>query len=386
MKGGVKMNGIVQMPARLVSDTDLTDDDLAKINRHALKPLTRDEVFAFDGICSSDALDSYFTRMDPHSTLRNFAEDLITGTALLDGHDTDKTPYGRSFDSEIIEKDGTTLVRGRWYIVRGLTLNGANTDDTIKAIESGVIRDMSVGFGGNGLWYKCSADGRDIWDTPYYPGDVDEDGNTVFFWIVDARLREVSTVYKGACPDAYIEKARADSEIQYEKIKQLENRYQVRIDDGQGAFSFTKKGEKERMNLLEQLRQELKENKLERKAVYDVLSEGNETFRQPDDIALRNALGEDATEQGVKTLKQMAENGRKYKEDLVDEAVKERVAVQGDSFNSENYKSLLNRADIDFIKEEAESYRKMKGDKFTSGRQTQPADPMLQDNEEVIEL
>lgn len=380
------MNGIVQMPARLVSDTDLTDDDLAKINRHALKPLTRDEVFAFDGICSSDALDSYYTRMDPHSTLRNFAEDLIAGTALLDGHDTDKTPYGRSFDSEIIEKDGATLVRGRWYIVRGLTLNGANTDDTIKAIESGVIRDMSVGFGGNGLWYKCSADGRDIWDTPYYPGDIDEDGNTVFFWIVDARLREVSTVYKGACPDAYIEKARSDNEIQYEKIKQLENRYQVRIDDGQGAFSFTKKGEKERMSLLEQLRQELKENKLERKAVYDVLAEGNELFRQPDDVALRNVLGEDATEQGVKALKDLAENGRKYKEDLVDEAVKERVAVQGDSFNSENYKALLKRADIDFIKEEAESYRKMKGDKFTSGRQTQPTDPMSQDDEEVIEL
>lgn len=380
------MNGIVQMPARLVSDTDLTDDDLAKINRHALKPLTRDEVFAFDGICSSDALDSYFTRMDPHSTLRNFAEDLIAGTALLDGHDTDKTPYGRSFDSEIIEKDGATLVRGRWYIVRGLTLNGANTDDTIKAIESGVIRDMSVGFGGNSLWYKCSADGRDIWDTPYYPGDIDEDGNTVFFWIVDARLREVSTVYKGACPDAYIEKARADGEIQYEKIKQLENRYQVRIDDGQGAFSFNKKGEKERMTLLEQLRQELKENKLERKAVYDVLAEGNELFRQPDDVALRNALGEDATEQGIKALKDLAENGRKYKEDLVDEAVKERVAVQGDSFNSENYKSLLNRADIDFIKEEAESYRKMKGDKFTSGRQTNASDPTLQENEEVIEL
>lgn len=47
---------------------------------------------------------------------------------------------------------------------------------------------MSVRFGGLDMWYKCSADGKDLWDTPYFLGGTDEDGNRVFFWIVDARL------------------------------------------------------------------------------------------------------------------------------------------------------------------------------------------------------
>lgn len=366
------------MPMRVTrSDLEVTDKELELINQHAVKALTRDEVFVYEGICSSDELDSYDTRMDPHTTLKNFAAELIDGVALLEGHDTNKNPYGRSFYSEVIEKEGTTSVRGRWYIPRGITLNGVNSDDTIRGIESGIIRDMSVGFGGNDVWYKCSADGKDLWDTPYYPGDMDEEGNRVFFWIMDAHLREVSTVYKGACPGAYIEKARSaisDGGIDDKRITVLEERYQTRFDRGVDAFfDANKRKEKERANVsvLDSLRAELKENKLERKAVYEVLAEGGETFRQPEDIAIRNVLGERATEEGVKLLLEEADSGRAYVADLIETAVKERVAAQGDTFNSESYQKALERSsDIDYIKDEIESYRKQKGNKFSAGRQT----------------
>lgn len=369
---------IVEMPLRLTaSNVEVSDKDLELINRHTLRPFTREELFAYEGICSSDALDSYDTRMDPYSTLKNFSNELNLGVPLMEGHNTNINPYGRSFDAEYLEKDGITSVRGRWYIPRNTTINGTNTDDTIRAIEAGVIKDMSVGFGGPDMWYKCSADGKDLWDTPYYPGDVDEDGNRVFFWIMDANLREVSTVYKGACPGAYIEKTRSAieaGEMDEKKRMILEDRYQTRFENVDGAFSFeknrAKKGGQEMVGIKE-VREALEGGHLALPDLRKLMQEKEVRFEQPEDVAIRNELGEElANVESIRSLKADAEHGRKYVADLIEDAVKERVAVQGEEFNVESYRKVLERSeDIDYIKEEIESYRKLKGNKFTPGRQ-----------------
>ena len=93
------------------------------------------------------------------------------------------------------------------------------------------------------------------------------------------------------------------------------------------------------MGLLDQIRSELKEGKLEKSAVYNVLSSEGEVFRQPEDVQLRNELGEQATVEGVKQLKVEAEQGRQYAADLVDQAVAARTRAQGDGFNAEAYKT-----------------------------------------------
>lgn len=388
-------NSFVEMPLRILqSEKDATDEEMKLINRHSLKELSRDDVFIYDGICSSDELDSYDTRMDPHTTLRNFAEELKEGTALLEGHNTWVNPYGRSFDSETVEKDGVVSVRGSWYIPRNTVINATNTNDTIKAIETGVIRDMSVGFGGSDMWYKCSADGKDLYDTPYFPGDIDEEGNKVFFWIMDAHLREVSTVYKGACPGAYIEKVRSavsEGALEENAVQKLEDRYRVRIlkDEERGTFFNTKKHRREieEMEITkENITRALESGDLNRNDLVQVLEDKGVRFEQKEDVAIRNELGEAATVDAVKELKRHAEYGKKYREDLIADAVKERVAVQGEEFNAESYKRMLEKSDdVDYIKEEAESYRKLKGEKFGSGRQVGSGFDDS-DNEEIIDF
>ncbi|MFP3471700.1 hypothetical protein R0J90_16780, partial [Micrococcus sp. SIMBA_144] len=86
--------------------------------------------------------------------------------------------------------------------------------------------------------------------------------------------------------------------------------------------------------------------------VYDILSENGDKFRQPDDIELRNELGRDNTSvSSIRQLKKEAQQGRRYLEDVIDDAVKARVRAQGDSFNAENYRNMLvNYGDIDSIK------------------------------------
>jgi hypothetical protein len=376
-------SNVLHLPVRLTVEAN-PDVNLEAINRLTLEPVTAEEIFTFSGNCSNDRLDSYFTRMDPVTTLRNYVDDLKTGVSLLEGHDIRKNPYGRSYDGALIPAtdapDSFNAARGHWYIMRGLTINGSNTDDTIKAIKAGIIRDMSVGFGGDRMWYRCSSCGRDLWrdrDCPHIPSLEDENGRITFAWVVDARLREVSTVYKGATPGAYIDKARQyveQGQLSQKNIAILERHYQVRLDDGKRSIFMPKK-EDGSVNFLEQLRQALKEGKLEKRSVYDVLSAEGEKFRQPDDVLLRNELGDSATVDGVRQLKSEAEQGRQYVADLIDKAVQARVRAQGEGFNAESYKNMLVRsADLDYIKDEIKSYDELAKNRYKPGRQSEEDD------------
>ncbi|WP_306010482.1 hypothetical protein [Bacillus sp. MMSF_3328] len=384
----------IYVPVRVTAEP-IADDQweavMSRINRHSLDPLTKEDVFTFSGICSNDRMDAYLTRMDPVTTLRNYVEDLQGGIPLQEGHDIYKNPYGRSYDAEFLESsetDNANSVRGHWYVLRDLTINGVPTNDTIRAIRGGIIKDMSVGFGGNKTWYRCSSCGRDIfdWECPHIPGLEDEHGRMSFSWVVDGRLREVSTVYNGATPGAYIDKARAfveQGELSRENIVMLERKFQVRLDDGKRSIFMPKK-EGNRMDLLAQIRQALQEGKIEKARLYEVLSAEGETFRQPDDIAIRNELGEQCSVDGIKQLKSEAEMGRTYMVDLIDQAVAARVKAQGEKFNAEQYKQMLVRVnDMEFIKGEIDSYEKQALERFTPGRQTAPDDLDGEDPKEV---
>lgn len=383
MKGGENLSEAnIYVPIRVTAEPiaeDQWEAVMSRINRQAIDPLSKEDVFTFSGICSNSRLDAYLTRMDPATTLRNYVDDLKNGVPLQEGHDIYKNPYGRSYDAELLEEDEFG-VRGHWYVLRDLSINGVPTNDTIRAIRGGIIKDMSVGFGGNQTWYRCSSCNRDVfdWECPHIPGLEDERGNMTFSWVVDGHLREVSTVYNGATPGAYIDKARSfiqQGELSRENIVRLEREYQVRFehDDKRSIFMPSKGGKN--MDLLAQIRQALSENKVEKAKIYDLLQSEGETFRQPEDVAIRNELGEQASVEGIKKMKSEAEMGRAYVTDLIDKAVAARVKAQGDNFNSDQYKQMLIRVnDINFIKDELNSYEKQALERFTPGRQTEQDD------------
>ncbi|PKG22618.1 hypothetical protein [Niallia nealsonii] len=104
----------IRVSAELVTG-EQWEEILRKINRQILEPLTKEDVFTFSGICSNDRLDSYLTRMDPITTLKNYVEDLQRGIPLQEGHDIFKNPYGRSYDAKFLsstETDDANSVRG----------------------------------------------------------------------------------------------------------------------------------------------------------------------------------------------------------------------------------------------------------------------------------
>lgn len=391
------LDALLEIPMRLDATAIPQDESqrvLESINRHAMEPFQDlGEVFPFRGVISNSRLDSYMTRMDPNTTLPNYVEDLKRGVSLMNGHDITQSPYGRSFGGELVQnrEDFVTSVNGDFYIPRNVVVNGTNTDEAIRAIVTGIQRDMSVGFSDSE--YQCSSCGRDLFDPQctHFPGMEDENGRMTFAWIVNARLREVSTVYKGATPGAsifgkYAEKARAyydQGELDQNHIMKLENAYSIRLDDGKGKRSFylPKRNTKEEQNnmgaqarnsLLDDVRSAIRENKVEKSVIYDILAEEGDPFRQPEDIELRNELGKEFSKpEAIRQLKREAQQGRRYLADVIDSAVASRVKAQGDTFNAESYRQMLTLSgDIDHIKDEIDSYERLAKERFVTGRQT----------------
>lgn len=336
-----------------------------RINQMSHVQLSAEDVFVYQGIISSDAMDSYYTKMDAETSLRNYANDLKAGTPLMTYHETSQSPIGRSFDSSIdVKEDGKTVVRGLFYIVRHTKINGESTDDLIRQIETGTLTEMSVGFGGINLWYKSSYDGKDIFESRYYPGDKDENGNLVYYYIMDATLREVSLVYKGACPDAVVERIRNDlpnMEDAERQIQKYETRFNVRID-----MPKQRSKEGKRMNIEEITRAvekgDLQRGELLKALKVDAITDGQRS--------ILNELGDDASIETVRSLKEKAEIGERAFNEKLDELVKARVAI-GQEFDQEKYKEQMRSMDVDFIEDQTRLFEGIKKAEFKPGRQTQ---------------
>lgn len=370
------------------ANLDASDTDLALINKHTQRAVTRDEVFIFEGICSTDAMDSYYTRMDPKTTLQNFKNDLDAGVSLLNGHNVETSPFGRSFSATIEgEANGATAVRGRFYIPRDVEINGVNTNQTIRAIETGVTRDLSVGFGGD-YDYICSADNLSLSETPYWPGDTDENGERVFFWIVNASLREVSTVYKGACPGALIDKMRSEGENLDSVAKEkLQDRYNVRVFGDSPKKGSRKVDIKTIMAAIADRKVDANDLVKELRGV-----EGVTIAEAPEDKAILEAARaikvegvDEINAESINRVAALAVDGLAYRKDLINQAVEVRTAVQADKFDADNYRKVLEgMPGLDFVRSEISSYESQKKEMFTPGRSTQSGFNPADEGDEVI--
>lgn len=403
--------------------------------------------FRFEAEISSTALDAYFTHMDG-STLRNFARDATTGVALLDSHDGYKLGVGYSDGGRYEEEDGAGRVIVSFYIVPGIRFGGnhsfASSDDYIRAIRSGVVRDVSVGFHG-GRWI-C-----DLCKQPYfgqgsacnhvagYEYEIERDGRMTrevcTVAIYDARLSEVSLVYDGATPGAMILKAEQEAEagrLSPETVRQLERQYRVRlpkpknvtirgglvtattadgvnttvridVDNGRsatgGAPATDGQGDGMSNNVDVQVDEptpaepEVQAEESEARAAVEAVRRALVEVRAPEGVALDAAvrgLGRQLAEAQaelersraeVTRLQPLADQGRAYRDELINQAVAEGVRALGETFPEETYRAMLANAPLEHIRQVRDTFAAQAAERFPGGRQTQDAPKNGSDNE-----
>jgi len=382
------------------------DPDLARINDlFAAEPLTADDVFSFDAIASSDAYDSYFTKMSAETTLPNYAADLAAGAALLDSHDDRKLPFGSSFRAELQAVDGgilegvpaTVQVFAGYYMLRNHTVNGVSTEDYRKGIVGGTHRKMSIGFYGTEMRYVSDIDGTDLFEGDTYPGQKLSDGRIVTYTIEDAHAAETSIVFKNGSPGSLIQRVQdlvTQRHIPAKEIARLEQSWGVRFA-GKPVQHFVAKGtthmdEQELRSLADGMLTSRAGKKLSAatrekisgaaKSAKDLISTLTALLEEAEDEkeegrAIRAALGDQATPQAIAGLKAQAQAGKAYTDDLVTETVKARVAVAGDTFDAARYQARLAKLDLDDLKDERDTWAKQRGAVYTPGRQAPTVSP-----------
>lgn len=234
---------IVPIPKREVEQSIAAVEAFLRGTAADDKPtLSPNDVFPFRAIAASDGIDSYFTQQDVATSLKPMAKDFAAGRSILGNHDYGTFAYGQttsgkvsaanvdapeyeaSFYPDVIKKN-PDLATANWlvtdaYIVRGITLNGTESNSLIRGIELGSQRRISISFTVGG--YVCGIDGQDMvrgWmgdpePIGWYTGEEDacmhlpgvEYGNLGYAYakMMNNRALEESLVYMNSSPSAML--------------------------------------------------------------------------------------------------------------------------------------------------------------------------------------
>lgn len=387
-------------PARLLATTIPDPATMERIKASAMDPAIFDgrTPFVFRAQISSSVMDAYYTRMSPRTTLKNFAADAEAGVSFQDSHRVNALGFGRSIAGEYLvanDLGDPPRVQATFYTLPGLQLNGVSTDHLIDGIRSGIVKDVSVGFYGGE--FICSICGRDMlrdWDCPHIPGfeyDVrSDDGESpgaavskvAFAWVEDARLSEVSAVYDGATPGAAILKATSEAaagRMRPEAVQLIEQRYRIHLPsrrvlvpgvDIQETVMPKRETQETTPAPVTPAASESDETtpaaEAERAVTPQTPSEtvsgdprerANELTRQLDDARAE-----------IARLRPLADDGRAYRADLVEQAITEGIRAYGNAFPVETYRAMLEGQSLDAIKRVRDMHKEVADKAIPTGR------------------
>ena len=195
------MDGICK--AALIQKAEALDgDELALINTQALRPLAAAEVFTFKLAACGNQVDRDNERFTDQA-LEQMAK-LYVGKPVLRDHTWRNGSQTARVYAAGVEEAG----EGRRLVLRCYMPRTEGTAETIAAIESGVIRECSVGVRvGKSVCSICGADQIDTM-CRHYPGR-EYDGKRCHFDLDDIRdVYEVSLVAVPAQPGAGVVKSK----------------------------------------------------------------------------------------------------------------------------------------------------------------------------------
>lgn len=342
--------------ARLVLGDELPDED----------------IFVFRAEISNDLLDSHFTHMD-ESTLRNYNDDATLGVAFLRGHNWKELPIGYSMNSLLEDTAGRKRVVTDFYTVRGLP----DTNDLIHRLKTRLVRDVSVGFGGGTM--RCDICTNDFWECRHWPGMKYEvkDGDVIrdvvaTFTIEDAHLSEVSGVFDGSTPQAMVLKAErfaAAGLLTQDEAYKLERQYRVNLPLTRSFGGVDPKSKEKKMEEETEVRTldgKQLQKVVDALALRGILPEEQRKTVKPDEIVTYVRL---ACER-IKTLEPLAEDGRNYRTQLVADALAQGVRCQGEKFNQDSYRAILETAPLTTVRQMHDDWKEIADKVLPAGRRT----------------
>lgn len=201
-------SGVV-LKAGDVSVPEVTDDDLKKINKYALKPLNKEDVFVFKINACDNGLDDRNFEPFNLNALKDLKKLYFGKTVIKDHVRKADNQIARVYDTELIENPGKTTGAGETFTTLQLKvymLRTKSNEELIAEIEAGIKREVSTGCSPKHAF--CSICGTDNSKTycPHWGGreyDTKEGKKVCYFTLDGAKeAYEVSLVAVPAQPRA----------------------------------------------------------------------------------------------------------------------------------------------------------------------------------------
>ena len=181
----------------------LDESELALINRQTLRALTADEVFAFKMVACDNQVDRD-NECFSDDALEQMAELFVGKPVLMDHRWSATTQTARIYAAAVENREGGYKA----LVIRCYLPRTEGTTEVITAIESGVLRECSVGLSvGSAVCSICGVDQMDEL-CGHRAGRVYDEGKCHFILGDVQDCYEVSLVAVPAQPEAGVTKSK----------------------------------------------------------------------------------------------------------------------------------------------------------------------------------
>lgn len=192
-----------------VETHEVTEEDLKKINKLTLSPVTADEVYVFKTVVGDNELDDRNFEPFNLNALKDLKKLYIGKTVIKDHRRSADNQVARIFDTELVQDSSKLTQAGEIYsklITKQYMIKTSKNADLIAEIKGGIKKEVSTGCKAKHAF--CSICGTDNTKTycPHYWGreyDTVEGKKTCYFTLDGAKeAYELSLVAVPAQPRA----------------------------------------------------------------------------------------------------------------------------------------------------------------------------------------
>lgn len=231
-----------------VESQDVTEEDLKKINKFTLSPLTSEEVFTFKLVMGDNELDDRNFEPFNLNALKDLKKLYVGKTMIKDHRRSADNQIARIYDTELIQEENKTTGAGEVFtklIAKCYMVKTEKNADLIQEIKAGIKKEVSTGCKAKHAW--CSICGLDNmkhycnhwWGKEY---ETSEGKKTCYFTLDGAKeAYEVSFVAVPAQPRAGTTKSCYGGEEEKQKLNNNEEaEINLKIDEI-ASFLFVEK-------------------------------------------------------------------------------------------------------------------------------------------------
>lgn len=192
-----------------VESQDVTDEDLKKINKFTLSPLTSEEVFTFKLVMGDNELDDRNYEPFNLNALKDLQKLYIGKTMIKDHERVADNQIARIYDTELVSDSNKMTGAGEIFtklIAKCYMVKTEKNADLISEIKAGIKKEVSTGCKAKHAWCSiCGTDNMKHYCSHYWGQEYEtKDGKKTCYFTLDGAKEayEVSFVAVPAQPRA----------------------------------------------------------------------------------------------------------------------------------------------------------------------------------------